>query len=178
MTGNKLTEKDWIIIGKILKPRGLSGELKVQLLTDFPDRFGFGKTVLLKKKELMIPCLITGSQVLGDFAYIRLDQIQSIEETKELIGETFVIPFEQLAPPEEGAYYPFQLIGLNVFTEENEPIGQITEIYTFANQSIYEIQKGKKEYLIPATKNFVKKIDLIEKKIIIHVVEGLLDSPL
>ncbi|MBI1821593.1 MAG: hypothetical protein HY036_02675 [Nitrospirae bacterium] len=44
-------EKDWIIIGKILKPRGLSGELKVKLLTDFPERFAAGKTVLLKKKN-------------------------------------------------------------------------------------------------------------------------------
>ncbi len=44
-------EKDWIIIGKILKARGLSGELKVKLLTDFPERFTAGKTVLLKKKK-------------------------------------------------------------------------------------------------------------------------------
>ncbi len=124
----------------------------------------------------MIPYLIAESQIQGDFAYIRLDHIQSVEETKELIGETFVIPFEELAPPEEGAFYPFQLIGCDVFTEENEHIGQIIEIYSFPHQSLYEIKKGKKEYLIPATKTFIKKIDLFEKKIIVHVIDGLLND--
>ena len=133
-----------------------------------------GEEGSLKKKE-PIPYLITDSRIDGDTAYIRLDQIQSIEETRELIGETFVIPFEQLAPANEGDYYPFQLIGLDVFTEENELIGQLREIYSSKHQSIYEIRNGKKEYLIPATQNFIKKIDLHEKKIIIHVIEGLLE---
>lgn len=80
-----------------------------------------------------------------------------------------------MKPPGEGTYYPFQILGFDVWSEENELIGKLTEIYLNPNQSLYEIKSGKKEYLVPATKNFIKKIDLVEKKIVIHLIEGMLD---
>jgi 16S rRNA processing protein RimM len=44
-------DQDWVIIGRVVKARGLKGELKIQLTTDFPERFSAGKEVLLKKKS-------------------------------------------------------------------------------------------------------------------------------
>ena len=123
----------------------------------------------------MTPCQIASSRIEGDFAYLKLEGVESIEDTAELIGKEFVIGSDQLIQPGDGAYYPFQIIGLDVFNEENKYLGKLTEIYINPNQSLYEIKSEKKEFFVPATKNFIKKIDLVEKKIIIHVIEGMLD---
>jgi 16S rRNA processing protein RimM len=123
----------------------------------------------------LTPCLIVSSRIEGDFAYLKLEGVESKENTAELIGKEFVIGYDQLIQPGDGAYYPFQIIGLDVFDEEDQFLGKLTDVYINPNQSIYEIKSGKKEYFIPATRNFIKKIDLVGKKIIIHVIEGMLD---
>ena len=87
-----------------------------------------------------------------------LEGVDSIEKTADLVGNDFVIPSDQLIQPAEGSYYPFQIIGLDVYSEENEYIGKLTEIYVNPNQSLYEIKKGKKEVLVPATREFIRKI--------------------
>lgn len=166
--------EDWIVIGRVLKPHGLKGEIKVHLLTDYPERFEKGKRVTLKDIE-PLPYLILDSRIEGDFAFLKLERIESIEDTAGLLGKEFIISADQLIQPGEDSYYPFQIIGLDVFTEENQHIGILSEIYMNPNQSIYEIKSGKKEHLIPATKNFIKKIDLVGKKIIVHVIEGMLE---
>jgi 16S rRNA processing protein RimM len=104
-----------------------------------------------------------------------LKGINSVEETANLVGGEFVIPYEEITPLEKGSYYPFQLIGWDVFTEENQFVGKITEIYPVHDQVLYEIKKEKKEYLVPGNKEFIKKIDLNEKKVILHLVEGLFE---
>ncbi len=124
---------------------------------------------------MLTPYQIASSRIEGDFAYLKLEGVESIEDTAELVGKEFVIGSDQLIQPGDGAYYPFQIIGLDVFNEENQYLGKLTEIYINPNQSIYEIKSGKKEYFVPATKNFIKKIDLVGKKIIIHVIEGMLE---
>lgn len=123
----------------------------------------------------MTPCKIISSRIDGDFAYLKLEGVETKEDTAELIGKEFVIGPDQLIQPGEGAYYPFQIIGLDVFDEEDQFLGKLTDVYLNPNQSIYEIKSGKKEYFVPATRNFIKNIDLIGKKIIIHVIEGMLD---
>jgi 16S rRNA processing protein RimM len=128
------------------------------------------------KKKVLTPCQILSSRIEGDFAYLKLDGVESIEDTADLIGKEFVIGSEQLIQPGEGAYYPFQIIGLEVFDEQNQYLGKVTDVYINPSQSIYEIKSGKREYFVPATKNFIKKIDLVGKKITIHIIDGMLDE--
>jgi len=107
---------------------------------------------------------------------LKLEGIETIESVDELLGKEFVINSDQLIQPTGDAYYPFQIMGLDVYTEDDQYLGKLTEVYINPNQSIYEIKSESKEYLVPATKTFIKKIDLIKKRIIIHVIEGMLDS--
>ena len=170
-----------MIIGRVIKTRGLKGDLKIQLLTDFPERFSPGMDLLLKSatsgtSDRPVSYRIMESRVDGDIAFIRLKGVESLEASRALIGGEFVIPIEEIAPLEKGVYYPFQLIGLSVFTEAGKPVGILSEIYPGGNHDLYEVRNGKKEFLIPATREFVLEINLPEKKIVIHAREGLLED--
>ncbi|HXN06742.1 MAG TPA: ribosome maturation factor RimM [Nitrospiria bacterium] len=166
-------EQEWIVIGRILKPRGLKGELKVHLLTDFPERFSPGKIVVLKE-DPPVPYRIEESAIQGETAFIKLEGIATVDVAEALAGKEFIIPIDELAPLEKGVYYPFQLIGFNAYTEEGKFIGVLTEIYPGGAHDLYEIREGKKEFLVPGTREFIREINLPERKIVIHAREGLL----
>lgn len=75
----------------------------------------------------------------------------------------------------EGEYFVDQIIGLDVFTSSGDFVGAVSDIFETKSNDVYVITAGEKEYLIPAVKEFIKKIDLQEKKIILGDLKGLLD---
>jgi len=111
--------------------------------------------------------------VEGEFVYLRLEGIDSRENTTELIGDEFIISPEQLIPAREDTFYPFQLIGLDVFTEDQRFLGKLSEIYQNPMQTVWEVRDGSRELLIPASKRFIREIDLKGRKIIVRSIEGL-----
>jgi len=75
----------------------------------------------------------------------------------------------------EGEFLYSQIIGLSVVTAEGEEVGAVSDIFKTGSNDVYVVKKGEKEYLIPAIRDVIKKIDLADKKIIIEVMKGLLD---
>jgi 16S rRNA processing protein RimM len=78
-------------------------------------------------------------------------------------------------PLEDGEFFYDQIIGLSAFTTEGALIGQVVDIFETGSNDVYVVRQDAKEYLIPAIKDVVKEIDLGNKRIIIKVMEGLLD---
>jgi len=76
---------------------------------------------------------------------------------------------------EEDEYFWHELLGLEVFLENGEYLGPISDIIATGSNDIYVIKKGKSEVLIPATHEIIKNIDLELGKMMIHPIEGLLD---
>jgi len=167
-------ESDWIVIGKVVKPHGLNGEIKVRLLTDFPERFSAGRRILLKTNGADFRS-IRKSRVEGEFVYLALDTIDSAGPAAELTGAEFVIPAEELAPANEGFFYPFQLIGLDVLDESGEKVGIVSDVFLRPGQSFLEVRSLGKEYLLPASREFIRSIEIPERRIRIRNLNGLFD---
>jgi len=167
----KLSEPEYVTIGQILAPWGIKGKLKVEVVTDFPQRFAPSSKIYINQQ----PMTIDSTEWHKGKAIIKLSTIDSIGDAQRLRGQPIEIHHSQLQPLPEGQYYHFQLIGLEVQTTQGELLGNITEILTAESNDIYVVNGARGEILIPAIEDVVKSIDLNKGRIVIEPIEGLLN---
>ncbi|MFC1959010.1 ribosome maturation factor RimM [Chloroflexota bacterium] len=166
----KPSELEFIIIGKILSPWGVEGHLKVEVVTDFPQRFAPSSKVYINQQ----PATIDSAEWHKGKAVIKLNTIDNVEDAEKLQGQLVEIHYSQLQPLPEGQYYHFQLIGLEVGTTQGESLGKITEILTTSSSDTYVVNGARGEILIPAVEDVIKSIDLDKRCLVIEPIKGLL----
>ncbi len=168
--GMKSSLPEFITIGKVLAPAGIEGKLKVELATDFPQRFAPCSTVYIDCQ----PLTIESTEWHKGKAIIKLDTVNDVEDAQRLCGKLIEIHHSQVYPLPEGQYYHFQLIGLEVWTTQGELLGNITEILPAESNDNYVVRGAEGEVLIPAIDDVVKFIDVDRGRITIEAIEGLL----
>jgi 16S rRNA processing protein RimM len=165
-----------ITIGKVLKPWGVKGEIRIAALTDHPDRFrGLCRVYLTSPRGETKECTIRSVRTIDDSQLLLLEGYDSPERSKELNGWLVQIPEEEVIPLPEGQYYWFELIGMEVESEAGETLGKITDIFPTGSNDVYVMKAGRREVYLPATREVIKKVDRKAKRMVIHVVDGLLD---
>ncbi|WP_130806913.1 ribosome maturation factor RimM [Senegalia massiliensis] len=162
-----------IKVGKIINTHGIRGELKVLPLTDDPKRFSDLKEIYIDDDSYYI-------QKVGykkNFPIIKLKEYSNINDVLKFKEKYIYISEENLVDLEEDSYFIFQIKGLKVFTLEGLEVGIVKDVLTPGANDLYVVksENKNKEYLIPAVKEFIKEIDLENKKIIINPIEGLLE---
>lgn len=167
----------FIEIGKICKPHGLKGDMKVY--PSSPDLSLFREipcAYLAGPEGTRREVVISRVQPLGKFALLHLEGVDTIEDAEALAGKGLELPEDAFPELPEGEYYQFQILGMDVHAEAGDWLGIVEEIIETGSNDVYEV-KGRdgKTFLMPAIRQVIQKIDLDEKKIIIHVMEGLLD---
>ncbi|MFC1985479.1 ribosome maturation factor RimM [Chloroflexota bacterium] len=166
----KPSQPEFITVGKILAPWGNNGKLKVEVATDFPQRFVPSSKVYINHQ----PVTIDSAEWHKGKVIIKLNTIESIEDAAKLQGQPLEIQDSQLYHLPEGEYYHFQLIGLEVWTTQGELLGNITEILTAPSNDNYLVSGAKGEILIPAIEDVIKSINLNKGCLVIEPIEGLL----
>ncbi len=163
-------QPDTLIVGRILSTHGLRGEIKVQPLTDDPERISSLDYVLVAEHEYGIESVRQGPNHL----LVRLSGVSSVDEASELRGEYMRVRAEDAAPLPEGAYYHFQILGLRVETTRGEEIGSVDEVMPLEANDVYVVRGGPQEVLVPAIRDVVKDIDLEAGRMVIEPIPGLL----
>ncbi|NLJ58580.1 MAG: ribosome maturation factor RimM [Tissierellia bacterium] len=165
--------KDYIKVGKIVNTHGVKGGLKCMPMTDYMERFEELKYVFTekdhKKREINKVWYHKG------MVYLQLENINDMN-TAQLFKDTYISILEdQLRELPEDSYYLFDLEGMEVYSNQGDYIGKITEIYQTGANDVYQLKNKGKSYLIPAVKEVVKEVNVRDKKMIINVIEGLLE---
>lgn len=163
-------ETEFIAIGEIVATWGTSGKVKVEIATDFPQRFAPSSTVYINRQ----PMTIDSSEQHKNQVIIKLHTVDSIEGAQRLQGQFVEIHHSQVYPLPEGQYYHFQLVGLEVWTTQEELVGSIAEVLTGESNDNYVVRGARGEVLIPAIEEVIKSVDLDEGRITIEVIQGLL----
>lgn len=167
---------EFISVGRIIGIQGNRGEVKVEILTDFPERFKKLKKVYLENKKNIFELNIENFYYNKNFIIMKFEGIENIKSAKKLLNNYIKIKKKDLVELKEEEYYYFQIIGMDVETLEGKRIGKIKEIIKTGSNDVYVVSNDEKEILIPATKEVVKKIDLKNKIITISLVKGLLED--
>ena len=139
-------------------------------MTDFPERFAPHSRIYINRQ----PMTIDGTEWRKGKAIIKLNTVDSIEQAQKLRGQLVEIHHSQLHSLPEGQYYHFQLVGLEVWTTQEELLGNITEVLTAESNDNYVVSGAKGEILIPAIEDVVKSIDLDRGRVTIEPIVGLL----
>lgn len=147
-----------IVIGKVGAPHGINGEVRVQLLTDFPNRFDKLKKVYAGEKLLSIASV----RHQGEKLLLKFDDFNTREEVRALNGIFLSVPRSEAMPLTEGEYYTFDILGLKVVDTENHFLGEVVNILFTGSNDVYVVKNKEtaKEILIPALKKVVQSIDL------------------
>ena len=155
---------DRLIIGEVLKPQGIRGELKVKTFTDFPeDVKAFGR-VYIDDKEYKILSFRVGAD---GAAYMGLRGIPDRNAAELFRGKKLEGAREDAPELAEGQYYIVDVLGLSCETQEGEVLGTVKHIVNLASD-VYTIEKAGKEILFPAVKGVIVKVDLENKKLIVN----------
>jgi 16S rRNA processing protein RimM len=167
---------DFIAIGRISRPIGTRGEVKVLPLTDDTQRFanlqavwvGHDATNVESKKILNVRIDI--KQVALHF-----NGIDTVEKAKKIKDLYLFVQKEEAVKLQHGTYFVDDVIGCEVVTEEQVNVGMITDLLSLPMNDVWVVKKDTKEILIPAVKAIIRRVDVENKRITIHSVDGLLD---
>jgi 16S rRNA processing protein RimM len=168
----------WFNVGKIVNTHGLDGEVRVIAITDFrEERFKIGNTLnlFIYENAQPISLKVKSHRIHKNFDLLTFEGYNDINEVEKWKNGILKVSNDQLGELNEGEFYFHEIVGCNVVTTTNEVIGVVTEILTPGANDVWVVKgENGKEYLIPYIEDVVKQIDVVERRIIIEPMEGLL----
>jgi 16S rRNA processing protein RimM len=169
-------ESAYLIVGKIVGTHGIRGDLKVLSYADSLDVFVPGKELVFSRGNKSAGRFtVTSCRPHKNVILLAIDGITSIETANAWVGFEVCTEKASLPPPEEGAYYWYQIIGMKVLTTDDVLLGRVEAIFPTGSNDVYVVRDGKKEVLIPAIDSVVLHIDVNEKVMTVDLPEGLED---
>ena len=166
------SEPRYLVVGRIIAPWGVRGEVKVTIETDFPERFERLKRVYLGEKATSF--VLEGSRLHKGHALLKLGGCDDRDAAEKLRGQLVQIPIEEAMPLGEDEYYIYQVVGLDVWTTEGEHLGRVSEVLFTGANDVYVVQGEKGEILIPAVEDVVLEVDPAGGRLTVELMEGLI----
>jgi 16S rRNA processing protein RimM len=145
--------ESWVRVGRVGRPHGLDGSFLVEDASDTPERFAAGATVYLSRE----PAVVVAAKRAGGRTVVRLDRPAAR-------GAALELPAAELPAPEEGSYYVFQLVGLEVMEEGGRRLGCVREVAEGVANDVLELDTGA---ALPLVEACVHVIDLERGRIVV-----------
>ena len=155
-------------IGRVLKAHGVKGALRVELLTDFPDRFAPGREMVVGGRRLRV----ARSEELQGSVLVTFEGISDRTAAEPLAGAYVTVPLAEARALPADHYYHFQLVGLTVFdTRQARQLGRVAEVLSYAANDVLRVTDGDREVLIPMIRSVVRSIAPAEGMITVDLPE-------
>jgi 16S rRNA processing protein RimM len=164
-------EPHYLAIGRVVRPFGLRGELKVQLMTDYQEQLGRLRTVYLGPEAL--PWTIEAIRFQKSAALFKLIGCDDRTAAEALRGALVQISRKDAVPLAENEYYEHQIVGMTVVEEDGTLLGRVVEIIRTGANDVYVVHGPDGELLLPAIESVILEIDLDIDRMVVHVMAGL-----
>lgn len=165
-------EPTHLVIGKIVAPFGIRGEVKVRIESDDPERFALLETVYLGKA--LRPYTIESSRIHQGSALLHFRGVDDRTAAEALRDQFVYVTMEEALPLGEGEYYVYQIEGLAAVTAEGERLGTVREVLQTGANDVYVIDGPKGEILLPVIPDVILGVDLDAGTITVRIPDGLL----
>ncbi|NOU76360.1 ribosome maturation factor RimM [Paenibacillus sp. LMG 31458] len=166
-----------VTVGRIVNSHGIRGELKVVPETDFPERFDKGNAlIIVDSQNKQTPVTVQTSRLHKNMFILQFDQFSNINDVEKYKGSLLKIEAKEQQPLEEGEYYYHEIIGCKVVTEEGQELGLVSEVLTPGANDVWVVSLPKgKQLLLPVIDDVILDVDIANKTIRIHLMEGLME---
>jgi 16S rRNA processing protein RimM len=165
-----------VAIGLITAMFGIRGEVKVQPLTDFPERFLQTATVYVGDE--LIERHVLGARLHQRIVILRLDGVETANDAEALRNKRLYILASELVTLPPDHYYLHDLVGLRVLHVNGTPLGVVRDVIQSAGNDLLVIQDARtgKDVLLPSVKEFVKAVDVAGGVINVEPIPGFFDE--
>lgn len=162
-------------VGQIVNTFGVKGLVKVKPFTDDVERFEELKKVYICKKEKLEEVEIEEVKYHKDMVLLKLKGVNNMNEAEMLKGLYLKIDRKNAKKLPKDTYFIADLLGLDVYSDENEYLGKVDDIFPTGANDVYVVKdENGKQLLLPGISDVIKEIDLEKEKIIVHLLKGLI----
>ncbi len=177
--GGQDPEPSYVVVGQVRRPHGIGGEVRVEILTDYPERIAQHEALYLARPDT--PDDVERYEVESvrphkGILLVKLGGCDDRDAAEELRGMLVQVPLEEAVPLEEGEYYHFQLEGMDVEAETGEWLGRVGEVLRGGAHDVYLVRGPRGEVLLPAVEDVILEIDLEARKMIVHLLPGMVEE--
>lgn len=175
--GARIPEPRYLVVGRVLRPHGIRGELRVGIITDYPERLKQHACFYLAppdSPEAVRRHPVEKLRQHGEVLLLKLSGCNDRSAADELRGMLVQIPIEEAVPLEEGEYYHSQLVGVRVKTESGELLGHVVEVLETGANDVYVVRGPRGDVLLPAVDDVVLELDLEARRMVVHLLPGTL----
>ena len=172
---------DRLLVGRVGRPHGVRGEVKVVPETDDPERFGDLEHVYLGRHADAATAYTVESvryqhASRGLTVVLKLEGVASREAAEALRNQEVYAARDDLPPLAEDELFLHDLIGLAVVTEAGETVGTVSDVLQMPAHDLYVVARdGRADAMIPAVPEFVVEIDMDGGRLVVRPIEGLLE---
>jgi 16S rRNA processing protein RimM len=176
MTGGT-TAKERRAVGRIVRPVGLRGEVKVVPLTDAPERVRkLKKAWVGRSADQAEPVRIEQARIQGNALVMKFEAVGTVEAAEQCREQFLFIEEEPCAErSQRGSYLIDDIIGCAVVTAAGEAVGTVEDVLSLPANDVWVVRNGTKEYLLPAVRALLRSVDVGRKRIEVEDLEGLFE---
>lgn len=166
---------DLLKVGEIATTHGVHGELKAFPTTDDAARFKKLKKCKLETKQGLLDLDVVSCKFFKQFVILKFKQFDNINEVEQFRHCGLFVTRENAVKCQKDEYFIADLIGLRVYDEDNVELGELKDVLQTGANDVYVIELlNQQEVLLPAIKQCILDIDIKERKMKVHILEGLL----
>jgi 16S rRNA processing protein RimM len=169
---------EYLVIGEVLRPHAVQGELRIRILTDYPERIAELETIYLGadvESAAIKPYSVVGMRMHQNYGLLSLHGIDNRDKADRLRGLFIMVDIDHAVPLNEGEFYLYELLGLEVRTEAGETLGTISEVIETGANDVYVVDSPRfGEVLIPVTGETVLETNIAAGIVTVRLPEGLL----
>lgn len=169
--GVSAADGDYLVVARVIAPHGVRGEVKCQVLTDFPERLRTGRRVFVGEPPR--PVSIRAARLLPSAIYLSLDAVGDRDAAESLRGALIRVPEVEAAPLPEGQFFWHQVLGLRVEDEQGSQLGKVADIIESGASHVYVVRGPGGETLVPALKEFVTAIEPDQGRLVVRLLPGM-----
>lgn len=161
-------------IGQIVNTYGIKGFLKVVPYTDDIKRFEKLKSIYIQTKKSLETVIIEEVKYVKNLVLLKIKGIDNINDAEIYKNCYIKIDRSDAVELPEDSYFIIDLIGIKVYTDEGEALGDIIDVFPTGANDVYVVKNELgKQVLLPAIGDVIKNVDIKNKKMIVHLIEGL-----
>jgi 16S rRNA processing protein RimM len=172
-----LEQPRFLLLGRVLRPHGVRGELRIDIMTAYPERILPGLIVNIGPDPAAddVPEYeITKVRRHHQYLILQVDGVDD-RDAADLLRELYVmVALEDAVPLDDDEFYLFQAIGLAVYTDDGEPLGAVVDVLETGANDVYVVQGPRGEVLLPAIDECIVDVDVDAGKMTVHLMDGLL----
>jgi len=170
--GRTQPEPVFLEVARVLRPWGVKGEVKVEILSSHPEDIAPGRRVYAGKERRV--CEIQSARAQGSALIVKLAGYSTPEQAEALRGLHLYVERGSAGPLRPGEYYRHQIIGLAVVTVDGVELGKVEDILETGVHDVYVVRGPRGEVLLPARVEVIREVDLAAGVMRVALLPGLL----